>query len=130
MKVALQKILLVEDDPDIRTVVKASLEMIGKFQVCACGSGAEAFAALPKFGPQLALLDVMMPDMDGPGVLARLRALPETAGIPVIFLTAKTATSEIQRLRTLGAAGVLTKPFDPMTLHQQVKEIWEGLPSD
>jgi two-component system, OmpR family, response regulator len=125
VKPQLEKILLVEDDPDIRTIVKAALEMMGGFQVKACASGSEALDAVAGFAPQLALLDVMMPDMDGPGVLAKLRGLPQTAGMPVIFLTAKTAASEIQRLRALGAAGVLMKPFDPMTLSQQVREIWE-----
>jgi two-component system OmpR family response regulator len=126
VKPTLEKILLVEDDPDIRTIVKAALEMMGGFQVKACASGAEALDAVAGFAPQLALLDVMMPDMDGPGVLAKLRKLPQTAGMPVIFLTAKTAASEIQRLRALGAADVLMKPFDPMTLPQQVRKIWEG----
>ena len=125
MKPALRKILLVEDNADIRTIVKSALEMIGGFEVRACASGAEALAALNDFEPQLALLDVMMPDMDGPGVLAGLRALPAGVNLPVVFLTAKTATVEIQRLRALGAADVLTKPFDPMTLHQQVKDVWE-----
>jgi two-component system OmpR family response regulator len=125
VKPPLEKILLVEDDPDIRTIVKAALEMMGGFQVKACAAGAEALDAVAGFAPQLALLDVMMPDMDGPGVLAKLRELPQTTGMPVIFLTAKTAASEIQRLRALGAAGVLMKPFDPMALPQQVKDIWE-----
>ena len=125
MKGPLQRVLLVEDNPDIRTIVKAALEMVGGLEVRACASGAEAFKALEEFNPQLALLDVMMPDMDGPGVLAGLRVLPAGANLPVVFLTAKTATAELERLRALGAVGVLTKPFDPMTLHQQVKDVWE-----
>src|SRR6476660_364536 len=115
MKPALRTILVVEDEPDIRTIVKAALEMVGGMKVRACESGAEALAAVAEFKPQMVLLDVMMPDMDGPGVLARLRENPGTAAIPVVFLTAKAAPSEIQRLRALGAADVLTKPFDPMT---------------
>jgi len=126
VKSALRNVLLVEDDPDIRTIVKVALEMVGGMQVKACASGAEALQALAAFSPQLALLDVMMPDMDGPGVLAKLRAFPQYGGLPVIFLTAKTSASESQRLRALGAAGVLTKPFDPMTLPQQIKEIWDS----
>jgi len=127
MKPALQTVLLVEDEPDIRTIVKAALEMVGGLKVRACESGAEALAAVAESRPQLVLLDVMMPDMDGPGVLSRLRGNPDTAAIPVVFLTAKATPSEIQRLRALGAADVLTKPFDPMTLHEKVKAVWATL---
>jgi DNA-binding response OmpR family regulator len=123
---ALKKILLVEDDPDIRVVVKSALEMIGGLEVRACASGMEALSAVVEFAPQLAVLDVMMPELDGPGLLARLRELPATAALPVIFLTAKTAGQETERLLALGAAGVLTKPFDPLTLHERVKAIWDG----
>lgn len=124
MSVALQKVLVVEDNDDIRTIVKAALEMVGGLEVRACASGAEALEAVVEFAPQLVLLDVMMPDMDGPGMLVRLRERPDTAQTPVVFLTAKTATAEIQRLRALGALDVLTKPFDPLTLHEQVRAIW------
>ena len=130
MKRPLQKVLLVEDDRDIRTIIKTALEMMGGLQVEACASGTEALDALAGFSPQMVLLDVMMPGIDGPGVLTRLRALPEFSGTPVIFLTAKTATAEIQRLRALGAVDVLTKPFDPMTLHEKVIAIWERARSD
>jgi CheY-like chemotaxis protein len=124
MRPALRKVLVVEDNPDIRTIVRAALEMMGGFEVRACESGAEALEAVAQFGPQLMLLDVMMPDLDGPGVLGRLRERPDTAALPVVFLTAKAAPLEIQRLRALGALDVLTKPFDPMTLHEQVQAIW------
>ena len=125
MKPALQTVLLVEDNLDIRTIAKAALEMVGGLKVRACESGAEALAAIAEFKPQLVLLDVMMPDMDGPGVLKELRGRPDTAAIPVVFLTAKAGASEIQRLRSLGALEVLTKPFDPMTLHEKVKAAWD-----
>lgn len=128
MRPALRKVMVVEDNADIRTIVKAALEMVGGLEVRACESGAEALDAIDEFGPQLLLLDVMMPDLDGPGVLARLRERPQTAAMPVVFLTAKAAPSEIQRLRDLGARDVLTKPFDPMTLHEQVKAIWGAGP--
>jgi CheY-like chemotaxis protein len=126
MRPSLQKVLVVEDNHDIRTIVKAALEMLGGFEVRACESGTEALDAVSGFGPQLVLLDVMMPDMDGPGLLGRLRERPETAELPVVFLTAKTAATELQRLRALGALDVLTKPFDPMTLHQKVRDVWDG----
>ncbi len=124
MRSPLRKVLVVEDNHDIRTIVKAALEMVGGLEVRACESGTEALETVSEFGPQLILLDVMMPDLDGPGVLARLRERPDTAAIPVVFLTAKAAPSEVERLRALGALDVLTKPFDPMTLHEQVKAIW------
>jgi two-component system, OmpR family, response regulator len=124
MTAALRRILLAEDNADIRTIIKAALEMVGGFEVHACESGTEALAAVAGFAPQLILLDVMMPDLDGPGVLARLRERPECAAIPVVFLTAKATKDEVQRLRALGAADVLTKPFDPMTLHEKVKASW------
>jgi CheY-like chemotaxis protein len=124
MTAALRRILLVEDNADIRTIVKAALETVGGYEVHACESGTEALAAVAGFAPQLILLDVMMPDLDGPGVLARLRERPECAAIPVVFLTAKATKDEVQRLRALGAADVLTKPFDPMTLHEKVMASW------
>jgi CheY-like chemotaxis protein len=86
MKPVLERVLLVEDNGDIRTIVKMALEKVGKLAVCACESGAEALTVLPEFEPQLILLDVMMPDMDGPTVLKRMRERPETAGIAWCFL--------------------------------------------
>jgi CheY-like chemotaxis protein len=126
MPPALRKVLVVEDNHDIRTIVKAALEMVGGLEVRACESGTEALDAIAEFDPQLMLLDVMMPDLDGPGVLDRLRERPETAALPIVFLTAKAAPSEVERLRALGALDVLTKPFDPLTLHEQVKAIWDA----
>lgn len=131
MTAKLEQVLLVEDDPDIRTIVKAALEMVGGMRVQAFASGAEALAAVDgNYAPQLALLDVMMPEMDGPGVLAGLRVRPHGATVPVVFLTAKAGTAEAQRLRSLGAIEVLTKPFDPMTLPQRIKEIWDRVQAE
>ena len=127
MKAALQTVLLVEDHADIRTIAKTALEMVGGLKVRACESGAEALAAVGEFKPQLVILDVMMPDMDGPGVLEALRQRPDTREIPVVFLTAKASPAELQRLRGLGALDILTKPFDPMTLHEKVKAIWAAV---
>jgi CheY-like chemotaxis protein len=129
MRPALRKVMLVEDNADIRTIVRAALEMVGGLEVRAFESGAEALDAIAEFDPQLVLLDVMMPDLDGPGVLGQLRERPATAALPVVFLTAKSVHSEIERLKALGALGVLTKPFDPMTLHQQVKALWATAPT-
>ncbi len=120
----LQRIMLVEDDPDIRTVAGMALELVGGYTLRACSGGAEALQAVADFNPQVVLLDVMMPDMDGPGVLSRLRAHPATAGIPVIFLTAKAQAEETEKLRALGAIEVIAKPFDPILLADAVKTAW------
>lgn len=123
----LSKILYAEDDPDILSVATMSLEMVGGFEVCACSSGTEALDAAPEFAPDMVLLDVMMPGMDGVATLDQLREDPRTAAIPVVFMTAKAMPSEVARLRALGAADVLLKPFDPMTLPLTLKGIWANL---
>ncbi len=124
MNVPLQKILLVEDNDDIRTIIKSALEKIGGYKVHACASGAEALLSISEFAPQLLLLDMMMPGMDGPAVLAKVRERPETASLPVVFLTARASSTDIETLFALGALDVLKKPFDPMTLHEQVRAAW------
>lgn len=121
---ALQRILYVEDEPDIQTVARLALEMLGGFTVEICSSGSEALARAPEFAPDLVLLDVMMPGMDGPTVLARLRELPGTAATPVVFLTAKIQPHEVEEYRALGAVDVIGKPFDPVALPGRVQEIW------
>lgn len=124
----LKKILLVDDDDDIRTVAAMALEMVGGLQVKACASGEEALAAVAGFAPQLVMLDVMMPGMNGPQVLARLRERSDTAGMPVVFLTAKAQQAEIDQLRSLGVLEVVAKPFDPMTLADTIKALWAKRP--
>ncbi len=120
----LKRVLYAEDEPDIQAVAKLALEMLGGFQVQVCANGAEALAAARDFTPDLILLDVMMPGMDGPSTLERLRADPGTAAIPVIFLTAKVQPAEVVHYQSLGALDVIAKPFDPMTLATQVRQIW------
>ncbi len=122
----LVRILYVEDEPDIQAVGKIALEAVGGFTLEVCSDGTEALAKAPGFAPQLILLDVMMPGLDGPATFEGLRKLPETANVPVVFLTAKTQASEVAKLLELGALEVLTKPFDPMTLSDQVRSIWEA----
>lgn len=121
----LKKILLVEDEPDIRMVAKLALESVGGFSVEACASGQEALARAETVAPDLVILDVMMPGMDGPATLGALRALPSLGATPVLFMTAKVQPQEIAHYRSLGAIDVVAKPFDPMTLAQAVKAIWE-----
>ena len=121
----LKKILYAEDEPDIQAVAKLALEMVGGFEVLICGNGVEALKQVSGFAPDLILLDVMMPAMDGPTTLKNLRANPATASIPVIFLTAKVQPTEVTQYQTQGALDVIAKPFDPMTLAAQVRALWE-----
>ena len=121
----LQRILYVEDEPDIQAVAKLALEMVGGFTVKVCSSGEEAMRVAEAFAPDMILLDVMMPGMDGPSTLKALRALPALAEVPVAFMTAKVQPAEIAQFRSLGARDVIPKPFDPMTLADQVRAIWE-----
>jgi CheY-like chemotaxis protein len=127
--IPLQRVLYVEDDADIRTIATLALETVGGLTLAACAGGAEALERAPQFAPQLLLLDVMMPGMDGPTTLERLRALPGTAATPVVFMTAKVQANELAHYRELGALGVITKPFDPMTLAAQVQDLWRQAPA-
>jgi CheY-like chemotaxis protein len=115
------RILVVDDEPDIREVVDVSLGLDREFRMRACASGADALVMAAEWSPTLILLDVMMPHMDGPATLANLRKNPRTAHIPVLFLTARTQTDEIAQYISLGAQGVLSKPFNPMTLAASVR---------
>jgi CheY-like chemotaxis protein len=121
----IRKVMMVDDEPHIRRIGELSLKGVGKWQVVLAGSGKEAIDLARREQPDVILLDVMMPGMDGPATLAELRDSTDTAGIPVIFLTAKAQRHEVERYRMLGAAGVLTKPFDPMTLPDEVRNILE-----
>lgn len=124
MPPALNKILYVEDEADIRTVAQLALESVAGFTLLPCAGGEEALRTASAFAPDLILLDVMMPGMDGPTTLAALRQLAPLQSVPVIFMTAKVQPTEIQRYRDLGALDVIAKPFDPMTLGEQVRHIW------
>lgn len=115
------RILYIDDEPDIREVAQMALELEPDFEVRTCASGAEGIAQARAWQPDLVLLDVMMPEMDGPQVLESLRQDPATASIPVVFITARTQAQEIAMLEALGALGVLAKPFDPMALGGQAR---------
>ncbi len=124
MTETLERILYVEDEPDIQQVARMALELAGGFTVEVCSSGPEALERAPGFAPQLFLLDVMMPGMDGPTTLAELRQLPQLAATPVIFMTAKVQPAEVAQYRELGAIDVIAKPFDPMKLADTIREMW------
>ncbi len=122
---ALSKILYVEDEPDIQAVAQLALEAVGGFTVKICNSGQEALAQVVAFAPDLILLDVMMPGMDGPSTLQALRQLTACADTPVCFMTAKVQPQEIAHYKSLGALDVIPKPFDPMALSALVSAIWD-----
>jgi CheY-like chemotaxis protein len=119
------RILLVEDDPDIRDAIVLLLSDVASFDVRACGSAAEALQTAPAFGPDLILLDVVMPGLHGEAAFVAFQQLPETAATPVIFLTAKVQPGEIVQYRKLGALGVIPKPFDPDTLAETIQGMWD-----
>ncbi|MBZ2189361.1 response regulator [Alcanivorax sp. JB21] len=121
----LKRVLYVEDEPDIRAVAELALGAVGGFELCTCESGEQAVREAVAFAPDLMILDVMMPGMDGPSTLRALRAMPEMAGVPAIFMTAKVQPEEVKQLLALGALEVIPKPFDPMTLAQRVMTVWE-----
>lgn len=121
----LLSVLYVEDEADIRLVVELSLEDEG-FDLMTCASGQEALDKAKMLTPDLILLDVMMPGMDGPTTLERLRELPHVAHAPIIFMTAKVQPAEVAYYKDLGALGVVTKPFDPMTLADEIRKLLDG----
>ncbi len=121
----LQKILLVDDEADIRLVARMALEGFGGFAVEECSSGHEALERASEVDPQLILLDHMMPELDGAGTLESLRASWGERLPPVVFLTGKTDASEHERFLAAGAFAVIVKPFDPLTLAEQVRQIWQ-----
>lgn len=114
-----KRILYIEDEADLQWLVKHILESAGDFEVQVCGSGTDGLRSIGEFAPDLVLLDVMMPGMDGFSVLRALRARPESAALPVVFLTARTQDGD-EYLRC-GAHGVITKPFEPGGLVEQVR---------
>ena len=118
-----KRILLVDDEDDIREVATMSLEAVGGYEVLAASSGSEAIARATAEGPDAILLDVMMPEMDGPTTFGHLQEDARTRSIPVILLTAKVQPADRRRFEDLGVAAVLTKPFDPMQLPGQIADV-------
>jgi len=119
----IHKVLLVDDDEDIRIIGEMALREVGGLEVELAGGGQEALEAAARGRPDVVLLDVMMPQMDGPTTFRCLRERPETRAIPVVFVTAKVQRHEVQRYLELGAIGVIHKPFDPMGLADEVRAI-------
>lgn len=115
------RVLHVDDEPDIRELVHISLLLDAGLAVKSCCCGTDALVAAAEWAPDIILMDVMMPTMDGPKTLQQLRATGATAKIPVVFMTARAQTSELAHFLSLGAVGVISKPFDPMALAAAVR---------
>lgn len=120
----LNKILYVEDEPDIQMIARVALENVGGFELHISSSGEEALKDAVEFAPDLILLDVMMPGLDGPSTLQELRKLPALHNTPVMFMTAKVQPQEIEHFKSLGAIEIIAKPFDPMNLANVIREAW------
>ncbi len=123
----LLKIMYVDDEADIRTIVEFALEDEDDFELKICASGQEALDTVGDYCPDFILLDVMMPGMDGPTTLQRLRELPDFSCLPVVFVTAKVQPHEVAHFKAIGATDVIAKPFDPMLLPEQVRDIWRSI---
>jgi len=121
----MMKVLVIDDEEDVRYVARMSLGRVGQMTVIEASSGEDGIARAKSEQPDFILLDMMMPGMDGAATFLALRANEETSAIPVVFLTAKAMASEVQRLKALGARGVILKPFNPMTLASEVKALLE-----
>jgi DNA-binding response OmpR family regulator len=126
----LRTVLYADDDPDIREIVRISLGLAQDLEVHTAPSGERALALARELQPDLVMLDVMMPGLDGPGTFRRMRKDPGVARIPVIFMTAKAMPNEVAVLMEMGALGVIGKPFDPMLLVAQVTALWQGRPAE
>ncbi|CAM5215071.1 response regulator [Alishewanella longhuensis] len=122
---ALQRVMHVEDDESIRAVAEIALMDVAGFDLLSCDSGQSALAQVEAFSPQLILLDVMMPQMDGLQTLAALRQLASLKQVPVVFMTAKIQQSEKQQYLDAGAVAVIDKPFDPMLLGETLQSLYQ-----
>ena len=124
----LVRICYVEDDTDIQRIVRMSLERIGKMTVEVVGDPTQAIDAMLAFKPDLVMLDWMMPVLDGPALFRQMKQRAETSALPVVFITAKAAQSDLEELTGMGAAGTIFKPFSPKDLPAQLRAIWAKLP--
>jgi two-component system, OmpR family, response regulator len=124
----LNRICYVEDDEDIQRIVRMSLERVGKMTVAVVSDPTQAIAAMTEFRPDLVMLDWMMPVMDGPTLFRQMKLRPETSALPVVFITARASQPDLDELKTLGAAGTISKPFSPKDLPDQLRAIWAALP--
>lgn len=122
----LKKILYAEDEPDVQTVVEMTIQAMSDYEIKICNNGKKLLDCVEDYNPNLILLDVMMPEMDGPTTFKNLQQNKNTKDIPVIFMTAKAQVHEVEKFKEIGALGVITKPFDPMSLCNEILEIWNN----
>jgi len=120
----LQRIVHVDGDESIRAIAKVALERIGNFTLLSCASGSEALEKTTQFAPDMILLDVMMPGIDGPTTLKKLREQMDLTEVAIVFMTAKVQSTEIEYYKSIGACNVVLKPFDVMTLSEQLRQYW------
>ncbi len=124
----LNRICYVEDDEDVQRIVRMSLERIGKMTVAVVGDPTQAIETMAEFRPDLVMLDWMMPVMDGPTLFRQMKLRPETKALPVVFITARASQRDLDELKSLGAVGTISKPFNPKDLPDQLRAIWAALP--
>ena len=124
----LVKVFYAEDDEDIQRIVRMSLERVGKMTVAVVSDPTQALAVIAEFRPDLVMLDWMMPVLDGPTLFRQMKLRPETSALPVVFITARASQPDLDELKTLGAAGTISKPFSPKHLPDQLRAIWAKLP--
>ena len=124
----LNRICYVEDDEDIQRIVRLSLEKVGKMTVEVVSDPMVAIERITAFKPELVMLDWMMPGMDGPALFRKMREVPATKDLPVVFITAKASQKELDELKTMGAIGTISKPFSPKDLPDQLRALWNALP--
>ena len=122
----LRRILCIDDERDILDVAQMCLETVGGYTATCCNSAGEALQRVAQIKPDIILLDVMMPQMNGPDAFAALQAIPEIRDVPVVLMTARIQPSEVKAYMKLGVAAVIAKPFDAMTLAGDVRAIWEA----
>ncbi|HET9691368.1 MAG TPA: response regulator [Acidimicrobiales bacterium] len=118
-----RRVVVIDDDDDIRAVARLALERVAGWEVHLAASGPEGVDLAARVRPDAILLDVMMPGVDGPATVELLRARAETAAVPVVLLTASTTADDRRRLESLGVAGLVPKPFDPLTVHRDVAAV-------
>jgi CheY-like chemotaxis protein len=122
------RVCYVEDDEDIQRIVRMSLERVGKMTVAVVSDPTQAIETIKEFRPDLVMLDWMMPVMDGPTLFRQMKLRPETSSLPVVFITARASAPDLEELKSLGAAGTISKPFSPKDLPDQLRAIWASLP--
>lgn len=119
------KILYAEDEADVQTIVEISIWSTSKHEIKTCPNGKILLECVEEYNPDLILLDIMMPEMDGPTTFENLQANPKTKDIPVVFMTAKAQSHEIEMFKQTGVVGIITKPFEPLSLCKDIEKIWD-----